>query len=282
MSQLPTPQNNTPQQNTPDIISSICEDPSFLGAVGDGGPGGAAGGIYSSIPDGEIYENVQDVYYRGEKAGTISQFVKFDGKPIPVEIAGYLKSMIDAAAAEGVTILVTSGFRTYAEQERLKAEDPYNAARPGTSPHQRGYAVDMDSRGPGRYAWLVKNAYRYGFVRTVVRERWHWEYRGNWAGQQQPVWATAAFGWRQLSQFSAVARNHICGDGGRGGSKVLSPGSRWGEAAGANHPDTRLGGASNTWTDRDGTFLPDKFDREDPGWDQRGPATAPPTETETT
>ena len=34
MSQLPTPQNNTPQQNTPAIISSICEDPSFLGANG--------------------------------------------------------------------------------------------------------------------------------------------------------------------------------------------------------------------------------------------------------
>jgi hypothetical protein len=278
MSQLPTPQNNAPQQNTPDIISSICEDPSFLGAVGNGSPGGAAGGVYSSIPDGETYENIQDVWYRGKVAGTISRFVKFDGKPIPVEIAGFLKSMIDGAARDGVRIVVTSGFRTMAQQTQLKRDDPYNAATAGTSPHQRGFAVDMDSRGKGRYEWLVKNAYRYGFVRTVTRERWHWEYRGTWAGQQQPVWATAAFGWSPLSQFSAVKRNHICG-GVNGGSKVLSPGSRWGEAAGANHPDTRLGGASNTWTDRDGTFLPDKFDREDPGWDQRGPATIPPTET---
>ena len=44
----------------------------------------------------------------------------------------------------------------------------------------------------------------------------------------------------------------------------------------------RARGASNTWRGRDGTFLPGKFDIEDPGWDQRGPATLPSTETETT
>jgi hypothetical protein len=47
-------------------------------------------------------------------------------------------------------------------------------------------------------------------------------------------------------------------------------------------PSHDRGGASNSWIDPDGVFLPDKFDIEDPGWDQRGPATLPSTETETT
>ena len=150
MSQLPCPQNN-PKEGSPTTIDDICEDPSLLDA---GGPGGAAGGVYQNIPDGEVIQNVQDTYVGGYITGTISEFVVFNGKIIPKEIAVYLRPMIQAAAAEGVTLQVTSGFRTYAEQERLKAEDPYNAARPGTSPARRPRASDPSPRpsppGPAR------------------------------------------------------------------------------------------------------------------------------------
>ena len=274
MSQLPCPQNN-PTEGSPTTIDDICEDPSLLDA---GGPGGAAGGVYQNIPDGEVVQDVQDTYVSGQKTGTISEFVIFNGKPIPKEIAVYLRPMFQAAAAEGVTLQVTSGFRTYAEQERLKAEDPYNAARPGYSPHQRGFAVDMNTRGPGQYEWLVKNAYRYGFVRTVIRERWHWEYRGNWPGQQKPVWASSEYRWYPASQFSVVKRNHRCGVAdANGGSKNMSSNTRWGGNLGDRHPDRQQQGYANTWVGLDGEHLPDKFDREDPGWDQRGVAPLPPT-----
>ena len=103
--------------------------------------------------------------------------------------------MIIAAAADGVQITVTSGFRTMAKQQQLYNDDPYNSATPGKSPHQRGWAVDMNSRGGGRYAWLVKNAYRFGFVRTVIRERWHWEYHPG------------------AGPFSRIARNDPSWDG---------------------------------------------------------------------
>ena len=274
MSQLPCPQNN-PTEGSPTTIDDICEDPSLLDA---GGPGGAAGGVYQNIPDGEVIQDVQDTYVGGKRSGTISEFVVFNGKIVPKEIAVYLRPMFQAAAAEGVTLQVTSGFRTLAEQERLKAEDPYNAARAGRSPHQRGFAVDMNTRGPGQYEWLVKNAYRYGFVRTVIRERWHWEYRGNWPGQEKPVWASAEYGWEPASQFSIVKRNHRCGVANEhGGKKNMSENTRWGGNLGDRHPDRKQLGYANTWFGLDGEHLPDKFDREDPGWDQRGPAPLPPT-----
>ena len=65
------------------------------------------------------------------------------------------------------------------------------AATPGTSQHQNGRAFDIDlgystndTKQPHpeamteTYKWLLLNAHKYGFVRTVANERWHWEYLG--------------------------------------------------------------------------------------------------------
>jgi hypothetical protein len=58
-------------------------------------------------------------------------------------------------------------------------------AKPGYSNHQSGIAFDIhygqtEAERGKQYVWLCKNAWRFGFVRTVFSERWHWEYRGNW------------------------------------------------------------------------------------------------------
>ena len=302
MSQLPVPNNNAPAENPPSIVSSICSDSSFLGA-GLGGPGGAAGGVYTNIPDGEIIHRVENTYLpAGSKSdrppksrltGTIEKFVVFDGKIIPIEIAVYLRSMIDAAKKDGIRIQVTSGFRTMAQQQEGWSKYPGSWARPGWSPHQRGYAVDMSTRGGyseqfggGRYMWLVKNAYRFGFIRTVKFERWHWEFRGNWVGQPKPRWANDDR-WKKLTQFQVVPRTHICGtgpkeDGWTNGSTVpvryqFEPDKKAFDSEGRS-------GAVNTWTDEDGSHIPDKLDRLYPGWDKLGPATIEsetPTETPT-
>jgi len=52
------------------------------------------------------------------------------------------------------------------------------AAKPGFSNHQSGRAIDINLLGVPKetYAWLKKNAARYGFRRTVPSEPWHWEY----------------------------------------------------------------------------------------------------------
>jgi hypothetical protein len=47
------------------------------------------------------------------------------------------------------------------------------AAKPGYSNHQNGRAVDVSTS-----SWLFANAAKFGFVRTVPSEDWHWEYAG--------------------------------------------------------------------------------------------------------
>lgn len=52
----------------------------------------------------------------------------------------------------GVTWTITSGFRTYAQQEALyrawlEGRNPYPANRPGTSKHEKGEAVDITPAG---------------------------------------------------------------------------------------------------------------------------------------
>lgn len=99
-------------------------------------------------------------------------------------LAPYL-DMVAAAAAEGVTVAINSAFRCYREQEALyegyvKKLPGFNtAAKPGTSQHQNGVAFDIQVAGGAGdpcYDWLTRNAPQRGFVRTVNKEPWHWEY----------------------------------------------------------------------------------------------------------
>jgi hypothetical protein len=94
--------------------------------------------------------------------------------------------MVGAAAEAGVTISIRSGFRSYPEQAllfNLFRSNPNKfalAAEPGRSNHQNGTAFDLDVGGfDGNpvYDWLKIHAPEFGFVRTVNKEPWHWEFR---------------------------------------------------------------------------------------------------------
>lgn len=74
--------------------------------------------------------------------------------------------------------------------ERFILEAPSSAFNPATAPpkvskHGDGIALDLNTGGRNNfqplntsvYVWLSKNAYKFGFVRTVGSEEWHWEYR---------------------------------------------------------------------------------------------------------
>ncbi|MEA2428435.1 MAG: hypothetical protein QOF37_2063 [Thermoleophilaceae bacterium] len=124
-----------------------------LSAAGGGGAAGfASGGGYSG-----------PLAYR-------------QGKPMRPDVARAFDRMERAAAAAGVQLIVTSGFRSDAEQARLFAAhpDPRWVARPGTSLHRLGTELDLGPKTA--YGWLAANAPRFGFIERYSWEPWHWGY----------------------------------------------------------------------------------------------------------
>jgi D-alanyl-D-alanine carboxypeptidase len=149
----------------------------------------------------------QDVNPKGSNAAwdagkfikqiTLIQIVGADNtlKFISSDIAEFYFALVNAAEADGVPLPLKSGFRTYPKQQALydgyiKKQPGFNlAAKPGFSNHEDGYAYDFaigGYEGNPRYDWLKAHAPKHGFVRTVDKEPWHWEYRPN-------VAATGAF-----------------------------------------------------------------------------------------
>jgi predicted chitinase/LAS superfamily LD-carboxypeptidase LdcB len=59
-------------------------------------------------------------------------------------------------------------------------------AKPGSSNHGNGIALDLSTGSRvsfskvlrnNVYIWLIRNSWKYGFIRTVTTEEWHFEYR---------------------------------------------------------------------------------------------------------
>ena len=250
---------------TPSIVT--CGDVSQIGDTG------AVAGIMPPAAIDGVYDSRQELFRRGASLGYATEFVTINGKMIIKEVAGYVQAMMSAASNEGVTMQVTSGFRTMADQQRLY--DKYLAgtgnlaAKAGYSNHQNGIAVDFNvSANSGRvFEWMTKNAWRYGFIRTVPRERWHWEYWGDWNGVEKPSWAN---GWHSpKTMFSSVRRVHACGEEPGGGTSPMRQSNWWtSKGASQSHTDSQTGGRTDSWIGFGNEHLPDKFDKEYPGWDR--------------
>lgn len=142
--------------------------------------------------------------------GTVQELVVVDGKPVGKDVAKAIILMKRAAARDGVTLIVKSGFRSpYNPINKISTKgtqvnadsqkylysqyvaDPKNHAytkAPGESNHGNAFAFDLNTgSATGKtsqpsldkkvYQWLVSNAYKFGFVRWEPEEEWHWEYR---------------------------------------------------------------------------------------------------------
>jgi LAS superfamily LD-carboxypeptidase LdcB len=94
-----------------------------------------------------------------------------------------VRRAIAAAAADGVELRVTSGWRSPRHQQELFAEavrkygSPEAASHwvlpPARSAHVRGEAVDV---GPAAGAhWLEEHGVRFGLCRRYDNEYWHFE-----------------------------------------------------------------------------------------------------------
>ena len=275
--------NQVPQVASTTVVKPIvvtCADVSKSGS-----PGPIAGRVRPAIiSPADIIDDRQELWKSGVRIGFTDEFVEFDnGQFIVKEVAVYLRAMIDAANQEGVLIWTSSGFRTFAKQEELVREKGLAsegglAAAAGYSNHQNGIAVDFDIvRDNGKpFEWLVMNAWKYGFIRTVAKERWHWEYWGNWIGQERPRWANhlawgdGIYGHRPRAMFSVVGRVHACGERETGGGTYpMKTGNWWSTYYSnlTNHSDFLTGGKTNSWIGYGNTHLPDKFDLQNHLWD---------------
>jgi soluble lytic murein transglycosylase-like protein len=96
-----------------------------------------------------------------------------DGKGMRPDVAAAYDQMAAAAAADGITLIVVSGFRSDAEQAELFAAhpDPKWVAPPGTSLHR--CATELDLGPESAYGWLAANAGRFGFLQRYSWEAWH-------------------------------------------------------------------------------------------------------------
>ena len=101
------------------------------------------------------------------------------------DLLGALRRAATDAAEDGVQLVVDSGWRSPAYQERLlhealskygsEAEAARWVATPDTSAHVSGDAVDL---GPDdATAWLSEHGAAYGLCRTYGNEPWHYELR---------------------------------------------------------------------------------------------------------
>ena len=111
-----------------------------------------------------------------------------------------IQAAATAAAADGVTMTITSGWRSPEFQQRLldNAVQTYGslaAARqyvqtPAMSKHVTGEAVDVG--GVGADEWLISNGSRFGLCRIYANELWHFELATDAAGNCPALLPNAA------------------------------------------------------------------------------------------
>ena len=122
--------------------------------------------------------------------------VKVSGIWIETSTAAAYGEMSERAKEDGVSLVLSSGWRSMEEQRALwlERQDPKVravkgiAARPGWSNHQSGRSLDirtgltvaqfLDGKTSPVYRWLDANAKKYGFKRDVPSEPWHWTQTG--------------------------------------------------------------------------------------------------------
>lgn len=100
-------------------------------------------------------------------------------------LLGALRDAATDAKGDGITLFVNSGWRSRTYQEELFAEavTKYGSqaqaarwvARPGTSVHEAGKAVDIG--GSAADAWLAAHGAAYGLCQIYRNEAWHYELR---------------------------------------------------------------------------------------------------------
>jgi hypothetical protein len=101
------------------------------------------------------------------------------GERMRPDVARAFDRMERAAQADGLALLITSGYRSDAEQAILFARhpDPRWVAPPGRSLHRLGTELDLGP--PAAHAWLADHAEHFHFAQRYSWEPWHYGYTLN-------------------------------------------------------------------------------------------------------
>lgn len=172
--------------------------------------------------DNDYYTNVIDVIDKDSLTVLVNKYHNLGNNYTPSDLvdvkenyrtkANKLKKiandnfekMADAAKKDGISLYVSSGYRSYEYQNNLynyyvsidgKKEADRYSARPGYSEHQTGLAIDIANGSYNfiedntkEYNWLINNAYKYGFILRYPKskewitgymyEPWHYRFVG--------------------------------------------------------------------------------------------------------
>ena len=164
-----------------------------------------SGGDYTALtPNGYVIERIDGItYVDGIMIANKTYTLPKDYDPgIKPEAAEALDELQHAAAAEGLSFFIVSGYRSYATQESVYAgwvardgveqADTYSS-RPGHSDHQTGYTFDLNSLDDSfadtkEGIWLAEHCADFGFIirypkgkemyTGYVYEPWHIRFVG--------------------------------------------------------------------------------------------------------
>lgn len=166
--------------------------------------------VENSLPDIDItsweFLLANPTHDIGEYAPTVDYI---EGIGLDSRIIEPMREFVAAARAEGLSVYLSSGYRTYADQNYLynrkigQGYSPEDAAKivakPGTSEHQTGLACDITDvyRDPktieecgstATYQWMSQHCQEYGFIvrfpdgkadiTGIMYEPWHFRYVG--------------------------------------------------------------------------------------------------------
>lgn len=167
--------------------------------------------VTASDPDNPLLAIVSDTKTLSEDYVPLNlvTFVNTDGTEIEIsnEVLESLRNLVDDAADEGYEFVVSSGYRSYEEQQERYEEAIEGVSQiigsedvaGGTSEHQTGLAVDIvtpetdytirqDFALTDESKWLEDNAAEYGFIIRYpqgkedithnIYEPWHLRYVG--------------------------------------------------------------------------------------------------------
>jgi len=162
-----------------------------------------------SQTDTELLKKYSKVYFLNEnyippKVVTIPEkYIYEKGKVVEIhtEVWPHLQTMLESALADGVTIQIASGYRSFGTQSALKSgyKITYGSgankfsADQGYSEHQLATTLDFTSpeingnlvgfEKTKAYTWLLSNAHKYGFTlsypegnKFYVFEPWHFRF----------------------------------------------------------------------------------------------------------